>query len=252
MVSTEAIGWMDDIKPESIVALGVIAETTAKFTFPNVTAPDKDPKTPPNRPLLNFGMLVYCYPWIRHFSSLSNGVLMLVRAENIASGRIVARSLFELCAHVYYVQKHLKQHIAAKNYAAAWKFLTPIAIGSRYMNERDPSRSPSVPAPPHISKAVKCFEERIPKESREDYSYLSEYSHPNTMAFQQHYKWLTPRTVTITDQIPIHGFLGSTTGACIQALLAADNLLELAEEREVRLQLRNLLEAIANLAKMAD
>lgn len=243
---------MDDTKSKSVVALRTVAEMSAKFAFPNLSAPDKDPKTPPTRGLLNFGMRAYCYPWIRHFSSLSNGVIILKDAENIASARIVARSLFELCAHVYYVQKHLKQHILAKDYTAAWKFLTPIAIGSRYMNEHHPDRGPSVPAPPHISKVVKCFRERIPKKSWEDYSYLSEYSHPNTMAFQQHYKWLNSGTVTITDQIPVHGFLGPTTGASIQALLAADELLGLAEEREVRAQLRKLLEAAAKLAETAS
>jgi len=240
---------MDGPRPQPVGTLRLIADTSATFRFPNVVAPEKDPAKPPTPALLSFGMRVYCYPWIRHFSSLSGGVAAHCDAGNVASARIVARSLFELCAHIYYVQKHLKQHIAAKNYIAAWKFLTPIAIGSRYLNEHHPGRGPSVPAPPHISKVVKCFEERIPKESREDYSYLSEYSHPNTMAFQQHYKWLNPRTVTITDQIPIHGFLGSTTAASIQALLAADELLGLARERDVRTQLRRLLEAVAKLAE---
>jgi len=235
---------MDQTKPTSIVALRIIAEDSAKFTFPTVTAPDKDPKTPPTKALLNFGVRYYCYPWIRQFSSLSNGVVMLNESDNIASARIVARSLFELCAHIYYVKKHLKQHITKQNYTAAWKFLTPITVGSRYLNEHHPDGGPRIPAPPHISRVIRCFEERLRKEDKEDYSYLSEYSHPNMMAFKQHYENLGPRTIKITNQIPIHGYLGATTGACLQALLAADELLKLAEEREVRIQLHKLIGAI--------
>jgi hypothetical protein len=147
------------------------------------------PDALPTAKSLHWAIRAYCFPWIRHMSAMLNGIILLTDCDNKAVVRIVGRSSFEFCAHAYYVKKHMKQHLDRKDLTAAWNFLSPIATGSRYLNEYHyPQESDLFPAPSHISKAVSCFKEVMPKGTEDDYSYLSEFCHPNTMTFQQHYR----------------------------------------------------------------
>lgn len=182
---------------------------------------------------------------MRHLCTLLNATVTLLDSGNNQSARVLARSIFELGAHAYYVKKHLKQHIQEEKFSNAWDFLTPIATGSRFINEQIPEESELFPAPAHISKAIKCFSEVMPHNAQEDYSYLSEFCHPNILPFFQYYEWFDPETIRFVDQKPLEGFLGATTTAVIQGLLAAQQLLVLAREQDVSYSLLRLLEAIA-------
>jgi hypothetical protein len=98
---------------------------------------------------------------------------------------------------LYYVKKHVRQHLDVGDLDSAWKFLRPIATGSRYINDHHSALSTRVagisavveselfPAPPHIGRAVNCFKEVMPKGSDDEYSYLSEFCHPNAFTFLQ-------------------------------------------------------------------
>ena len=140
------------------------------------------------------------------------------------------------------------QHVQEGNFSAAWEFLTPVAMGSRYVNEQIPEESELFPAPPHISKAVKCFSEVMPRSAQEDYSYLSEFCHPNVLAFSQYYEWIDPETVRFIDRNPIEGFLGTMIAAVIQSLLAVEELLARVHERDIHHLLVGMLKAIADSA----
>jgi hypothetical protein len=220
-----------------------------RFSFPNLRCPPVPLKEPTAVDLVDWGIRLYCFSWMRHFSTLVNGLVSLEEAGNDPSARIIARSVFELGAHAYYVKKHIKQHIDAANLAAAWKFLTPIAVGSRYISEQHPEESDMFPSPPHISKAINCFAERMPEDAQEGYSFLSEFCHPNLMAFLQYYNWADPQTVMFVDSKPANGIFGSTAAASMEALLAIEELLRIAHELEVRLSLRKMLEAIVEAGK---
>lgn len=181
---------------------------------------------------------------MRHLSTLVNGIITLRDAGNMPSARIVARSVFELGAHAYYVKKHLKQHLDSKNVDAAWNFLSPITTGSRYINEKQPEQSEMFPLPSHISKVVKCFGEILPGAASEDYSYLSEFCHPNMFAFSQYYRWPNPFEVQFVDH-DTQGVFGTTAAACLQGLLAIQEMLRLAEENRLLPCLHELLVAIS-------
>jgi hypothetical protein len=176
-------------------------------------------------------------------------MIVLTEAGNIPAARMVARPLFELGAHAYYVTKHLKQHIEADAMLAAWDFLTPIATGSRYINARIPEESELFPLPAHISKVINCFREKIPEAAREDYSYLSEFCHPNVLAFFQYYEYSDPETVRFIEPKTQQGFSGATTAAIIQGLLSLTELLELTREHQIRRSVVGLLKELAALAK---
>jgi hypothetical protein len=197
-----------------------------------------------------WGIQAYCFPWIRHFGALVRGIVTLNDTNNRAAVRIVGRSSFELCAHIYYVKKHLKQYLDRKDLPAAWEFLLPVTTGSRYINDIIPEESALFPEGAHISKAVNCFKEVMPKESQEDYSYLSEYCHPNMMAFMQHYQWTTPDKIEFVDAVPFGAF-GAIAGSAIQGLFAADELLGISNERQIRTVIRKLLLALIEQGKGA-
>jgi hypothetical protein len=144
------------------------------------------------------------------------------------------------------VKKHIKQHLDAKNLAAAWNFILPIATGSRYISEfHHPEESELFPAPPHIRKAINCFQEVMPKGAEDDYSYLSEFCHPNTMTFQQHYRWTTPYTIDFVEQVAFGAF-GAIAGSTTQGLMVVHELLEIGNERQINGAIVRLLTAIVD------
>jgi hypothetical protein len=230
-------------KEDPLAMLILVAERTREFRFPNLRRPPIPPNKPPTRELINWAGQVYCFSLLRHLSSVANGITILSEAGNVPSARIVARSAFELGAHAYYVKKHLKQHIDADDLVAAWHFLAPIGTGSRYINEQHSEESDLFPTSAHISKAIKCLDEVMP-DARGNYSFLSEFCHPNMLAFSQHYDWLNPFEVTFADHGAPRSF-GAATAACIIGLMAILEMLQLTSERAVSLYLRKLLEAIA-------
>jgi len=229
----------------SVSMLRLTAEHLKQIKLPQLVRPAVGPDAPPTIELIHWAVQAYCFPWIRHMSALVNGIILLTDSDNKAAVRIVGRSSFEFCAHAYYVKKHVKQHIDAKDLSAAWNFLLPIGTGSRYINEfHHPEESELFPAPPHISKAVNCFKE-VMANGMEDDSYLSEFCHPNTMTFQQHYRWTTPYTIDFVNQVAFGAF-GAIAGSSVHGLMAIHELLKISNERQVNGAIVTLLEAIVD------
>lgn len=228
----------------SVSMLRIAAKQLKAIPLSQLVRPALGPDAPPTFELIQWAIKAYCFPWIRHMSALLNGMILLTDSDNKAAVRIIGRSSFEFCAHAYYVKKHVKQYLDAKDLNAAWKFLLPIGTGSRYINEyHHPEESDLFPAPPHISKAVNCFKEAMPEGTDDDYSYLSEFCHPNTMTFQQHYRWTTPYTIDFMDQVAFGAF-GAIAGSLVNGLMAIQELLSLGNERQVNSLIVKLLTEI--------
>src|SRR5437588_5423527 len=245
-MSVDANQIPEDHSP-SVSMLRLTAEHLKKITFPQLVRPALGPKAPPTIELIHWAIQACSFPWIRHINALINGIVLLIDSDNKAAVRIVGRSSYELCAHAYYVKKHVMQYLDAKDLAAAWKFLLPIGTGSRYINEfhSTPEESELFPVGPHISKAINCFKEATPKETEDDYSYLSEFCHPNMMTFSQHYLWTTPYTIDIVDQVEFGAF-GAIAGSTLQGLMAIRELLTIGNERQINGAIVRLLEAIVD------
>lgn len=235
----------------SLQLLRLIADDLRTIRFPSLTRPRALPDESPTQALMNWGIQAYCLPWIRHFGVLVRGIVTLSDSDNRPAVRIVGRSSFELCAHVYYVKKHLKQHLDRKDLSAAWNFLVPITTGSRYVNELHPKDSEFFPTAAHINKVIKCFKEVMPEDSQDHYSYLSEFCHPNMMAFMQHYRWTTPETIDFVDAAPFGAF-GPIMASAIQGLLSVGELLGMGDETEIRKIILKLLLALVEHDKNAN
>jgi hypothetical protein len=229
----------------SVSMIRLTAEHLKQIKFPQLVRPKLGPDAAPTIELIQWAIRAYCFPWIRHLSALINGIVVLIDSDNKAAVRIIGRSSFEFCAHAYYVRKHLKQHLDRRDLAAAWTFLLPIGTGSRYISEfhSTPEQSELFPVGPHIGKVVNCFKEATPKETEEDYSYLSEFCHPNMMTFSQHYRWTTPYTIDFVDQVEFGAF-GAIAGSTTQGLMQIHELLNLGNERHVNKAIVALLKAM--------
>jgi hypothetical protein len=245
------IGHQKDQFSSPLSMLRLTAVHLKKIKFPQLIRPQVAPTQPVTRELVNWGIQVYCLPRVKHFGTLISGIATLCDSDNKAAVRILGRSTFELSAHVYYVKKHLKQNLDADDLSRAWDFLTPIGIGSRYINEIQPEENEPFPAPPPVHKAINCFKEAMPEGTEDDYSYLSEFCHPNAMAFQQHYRWTTPYIIDFVDEVPFGAF-GTIAVSAIQGLMAAEELLGIGEEKEVRKAIHGLFIAIAEQSKEAS
>jgi len=231
----------------SVSMLRLTAKHLKQITFLQLVRPALGPDTPPTIELIQWAIQAYSFPWLRHMNALMNGIVLLIDSDNRAAVRIIGRSSFEFCAHAYYVKKHVKQYLDANDLDAAWKFLLPIGTGSRYISEfhSTPEQNELFPVGPHIGKAVNCFKEATPKETEEDYSYLSEFCHPNMMTFSQHYFWTTPYTIDFVDQVEIGAF-GAIAGSTVQGLMAIQELLRISSERQINGAIVRLLTAIVD------
>jgi hypothetical protein len=219
--------------------------------FPNLARPSVAHDATPTQELINWGTKVYVFSWICQLRMLIRGMLLTGEIRNFPSVRVLARFVFELCAHIYYVDKHLRQHLEKKDLDSAWSFLLPAATGSRYMSQQFPEDSDLFPTSAHISKVINCFSEVFP-DSADDYSYLSEYSHPNMAAFKQHYEFLNPQEVVFhkqgTDAAPV---FGSTVAVVLNSLFVLRSILGIADEMEIRAKITVLMREIASEASSA-
>jgi hypothetical protein len=154
---------------------------------------------PVTHELLTWAVKVYFYSAFCQFRELLRATLLLVDADHVSAVFFCCRGLFELTAHAYYVKKHVLQYLDANNLELAWQFLFDINLGSRDMREKqkkDQSSEPDYPEGPHIAKVMNCFNEYFPnrqkeKQATKTYSSLSEFSHPNSFAFINHFEWET-------------------------------------------------------------
>ncbi len=163
------------------------------LTFHSLRRPDDPEPVHATRELVDWGVRIYCFSLLSHFREMLRSFLLLVENGNIPAAFVVARCLFEMGAHGYYVHKHVIQHLEAGDFNTAFRFLAEVNIGSRYMQEkhgeqREEENKPPFLAPRDVAKAVRCFDEwgNI-KKAVETYSFLSEFSHPNMGAFSHYY-----------------------------------------------------------------
>jgi hypothetical protein len=186
---------------------------------PTLTRPKVPYGAPATAELAHWATRVYAYSLLCQFREVLDSALYLYDAGRVPAVFLCCRSLFEMAAHAYYVQKHATDHLAKMNYEAAWEFMLGINQGSRYMKEKnDRQDMPAIELVegPHIAKVIACFDEYFKEQgrnpARENYSFLSEFCHPNSFAFTNHLDFTEgPDDVVVTFSKP-------SPQVCIQAL----------------------------------
>jgi hypothetical protein len=185
----------EEIERDIGFARGLLAELD-KIQPPELVRPDVPHGQPATYELAAWAGRVYIYSLIFHVREVLRSTVTLYDAGQLPAIFLCARSLFESAAHAYYVKKHVGDHIDKKNYEAAWDFLKKVNLGSRYMVEKYGENFDGkieLEESPHISKAIATFNEYFngskSRQATETYSFLSEFSHPNSFAFSSTIEW---------------------------------------------------------------
>jgi hypothetical protein len=146
----------------------------------------------PTVELVNWAVKMYCFSLIAHFREMLSALLTLVEKRGVPAGFVIARCLYEMAAHSHYTHKHVLQYLEKNEIKGAWAFLTEINMGSRYMREEygdRPAEWPEFAAPREIAKVMKCFNEWAGNgKATTEYSFISEFAHPNMAAFSHYYR----------------------------------------------------------------
>ncbi len=191
---------------------------------PELVRPDLPGGKPVTEELAHWSIRIYAYSILCQFREMLRSTLLLFDAGEVPAVFLCCRALFEMGAHAYYVKKHAFQHLDKKDFEATWKFLVDINAGSRYIREKQEALGANPPfgESPHIAKVIACFNEyfeeaRKEKPATDDYSFLSEFCHPNSFAFTTHIDWQEPKSgVAIRVK-----FAKPSPEICIQALPSA-------------------------------
>ena len=162
----------------------------SRIQLPELQRPAVGHKQEPTLELVNWASQMYCFSLLAHFRELLRSFLDLVQDSFVPASFVVARCLFEMAAHAHYTHKHAVQYLDANGLQAAWDFLFEINMGSRYMREEygdQPADWPPFAAPREIAKVIRCFDEWSEGKATTEYSFLSEFAHPNMAAFSHYY-----------------------------------------------------------------
>ena len=164
-----------------------MSEKMQYLKFPSLPRPRADAKSPPTPDLINWAIQVHAFSLLSHFREMLRSFLLLVENGHVAASFVICRTMFEMAAQVYYVNKHVQQYLKSDDLEKTWIFLIDILVGSRFMREYSGELNYEIS--PHISKAISSYNECFKNEgSSKTYSFLSEYSHPGPVSFGQHYE----------------------------------------------------------------
>ena len=173
-------------------SLEIVHRELIPIKFGELPCPDVPDGSPPTLELLDWVTRLYCFSILSHFRELLKSLIVLSKSGYVPAAFIITRCLYEIGAHAYYVQKHVKQYRKANNAKEGWKFMESINMGSLYMKEKRPPSKEPFPQPRNIGKIIRSFREwpsgKRKVDAYEDYSYLSEFNHPNMAAFSHYYK----------------------------------------------------------------
>jgi hypothetical protein len=225
---------------------------------PNLPRPKVKLGDPATVELVQWSIRVYAYSLLCQFREILDSTVYLYDSGRVSAVFLCSRSLFETAAHGYYVKKHTTDHLSKSNYEAGWDFMLRINQGSRYMKEQSETTSSRMPAielveGPHISKVIACFDEYFKdhgeKEARRNYSFLSEFCHPNSFAFTNHLDFTQgPDDVVVTFSRPSPEVciqaLPDSWFSCMPLLFSLNKLLEACGDKTLKIVVEQFLEVI--------
>lgn len=242
-------GMQDNEKMERLVTqIRRVGQGLNGLTFPPLRRPQPAPNGAPTTDLLNWAAKLYGSSLLSHFREMLRSFLFLGENGHVPAGFVVCRCLFEMGAHAYYVHKHVTQFLDAGDFTSAWNFLQEVNMGSRYMREEygDRPDMPPFAAPREVGKVIRCFDEWTGHtgQALTEYSFLSEFAHPNMAAFQHYYELKRGRSGDIQAEFSAQfssAPLPDISIALVSALHFVLRLLEKAGETQVAPRLATLL-----------
>lgn len=231
------------------------------ITFPRLSKPAVRPDEPPTEDLIRWGVKMYCYALIAQLRKVLIALVQIAKTDNVPATTILARHIFELTAHACYMSRKLKSCFERNDWKQAWEVLGISARANtwakRYGKKYGPMPSLpdgwtlEIPDVLRIGNAISEYEqyqseEYELQEAKENYSLLSELSHPNAACFQQHYVYhQNGRDVDITDAVPPISPIPHVNWCLIDVLRFLLSLFAVSGESNVRSHTESILVQLA-------
>ena len=236
--------------------LAIVAAGLDRIALPPLLRPAVGPNDDPTDELIYWGINFYVYSNIAHLRTVLRGLVRLAQDENIPATFIVSRNVFEWTAHACYMSRNLGNSAVKKDREQAWKLLTTVFTGDRWVKVNGPKYAPAavfddVPEPLRVSKVIAEYEEYERQQfgdgdAKDTYGLLSEYSHPNSACVQQYHqhdgrvvRFVTPST---GSPLPVVNW------CLIDMMTFLLDLLGISQEQSVRPHVASVLKEIAKLA----
>lgn len=231
-----------------------IGQALDKAKIPALSRPEVPPNAPATKELVEWGVKKFEYSLLAHVRAMLRGTLLLADAGIEAAVIVLCRHLYEWNMQTAYVYVTVKAHLESVDYQAAWEFFLRTSGGNNWVKRHGTRYVPEFPATEvegsiRLKHAVKAYKQyRAQKFGSEsvddDYSYLSERSHPNGFCLQPYMKIDFPNDVRFVE--PKSDRLPGILHSCVMewAMVSVD-LLGLVQEKPIRGDLVQILRELA-------
>ena len=205
---------------------------------------------------IRWAITYYVYSVIAHIRTVLHGVIVLADSGNIPTAMVVTRHVFEWAAQVCYMNENLQKHVAARDWDAALGLLNQAVIGSRFIREYGQKYDSTqiktdIPKAIRLGDALASYEAHVEKtfggDTKEDYTHLSEHSHPTSLCLQQYHDDIPGQPIRFRE--PTKGSPLPVVNWCLIDLCTLLlELLRLSSDTTVQPRLAATLTEIAQLA----
>lgn len=225
-----------------------------KIQLPTLSRPPIPPDAPATKELVEWGIAKFAYAQLAHMRAVLRGTLLLVDAGIEPAAIVLVRHLYEWNMQTRHVYETFKTHLDASDLEAAWKFFLRVSGGNNWVRNHGAKYVPEFPGEEvehsiHISDSKKAYKVHRTQENGaenvdDEYSYLSERSHPNGFCLEPYLRITFPDDVSFIE--PQSRKIPGVLHACmLEWAMTQVNLLGLAREQFVRGALVAMVKDIA-------
>jgi hypothetical protein len=236
--------------------LKIVVEGLCNISLPAVKRPALGPDDESTEELVSWGITYHTYSEIAHIRTILTGLVVLSEQGNTPSGMILARHIFEWTAHACYMCEKLGWLVKSSQWQLAFNLLLQADTGNLWArnhgkNYDAPPFREEILNPIDINALIAAYAKYQKKEYEkstvhDSYSYLSEYAHPNATCLVQYRDFEGPEGFFVSP--PAESSFGGITGFILEWLMFMHELLALAKEDIVRLQLVQIMTEVTGLA----
>lgn len=246
---------MQGLNPIVLVSEGLDSLTLSLSPLPDPRTLDSQDAR--KETYIRWAVTYYVYSVIAHVRTVLRGLIALASSGNIPTAAVVCRHVFEWAAQVCYMNENLQTYVAARDWNSALDLLNQAVIGSRWIKEYGHKYEPTqikteIPNTIRLNKALASYETHVERtfggDTKDDYAYLSEHSHPNSACFQQYHDGDRPGGEIRFNEPALGSPLPVVNWCLIDLCTLLLELLKLTGEKTVRARVAGILEQIAQLA----
>jgi hypothetical protein len=245
----------------SVSPARLISEALDKIQIPTLSRPPIPPNVPATRELVEWGIAKFAYAQLAHMRTVLRGTLLLADAGIEPAVIVLSRHLYEWNMQTRYVYETFKTNLDATDLEAAWKFFLRVSGGNNWVKDHGTKYVPEFPAEEvessiRIKHSVKAYKEHRTQEFGaenvdDEYSYLSERSHPNGFCLEPYLRIEFPNDVSFIE--PRSQKLPGVLHTCmLEWAMTHVNLLGLAREEVVCVSLVAILKEISRQHEQAQ